>query len=169
MTNFLNHREAKVQLGASGEDYLRATLILSLRGGLVRITDLADYLSVKPPSVVSAVKKLAREGLVHHEPYGRVELTSQGRQIAEELYRRHETLITFLSRFLGLDQRTAEVDACRMEHTLSPETLGRILNFLRFLEVCPADEPRCLKAFDHYMATDSLPDFCFQVCGNRSN
>jgi DtxR family Mn-dependent transcriptional regulator len=107
--------------------------------------------------------------LVRHEPYGRVELTSQGRQMAEELYRRHETLITFLSRFLGLEESVAENDACHMEHVLSPEALNRIVKFLRFLEVCPADEPRCLDAFGYYMATNSLPDFCFQVCGNRGD
>ncbi|MBC7250899.1 MAG: metal-dependent transcriptional regulator [Anaerolineae bacterium] len=155
-----------MQLSASGEDYLRAALVLSSRDGFVRITDLADYLSVKPPSAVSAVKKLAREGLVCHEPYGRVELTGQGRQVAEELHRRHETLVAFLTRFLGLDERTAEEDACHMEHTLSVETLSRIVKFLRFLEACPAGQPRCLKALVHYMATDSLPTSCPQECSD---
>jgi len=152
-------------LSASGEDYLRAAFVLNSRDGFVRITDLADYLSVKPPSAVSAVKKLAREGLVRHEPYGRVELTAQGRQVAEELHRRHETLVDFLTRFLSLDERTAEEDACHMEHTLSSETLSRIVKFLQFLEACPAGQPRCLKAFAHYMATDSLPTSCPQECG----
>lgn len=155
-----------MQLSASGEDYLRAALVLSSRDVFVRITDLADYLSVKPPSAVSAVKKLAREGLVCHEPYGRVELTGQGRQIAEELHRRHGILVDFLTRFLGLDERMAEEDACHLEHTLGAETLSRIVKFLQFLEACPAGQPRCLKAFAHYMATDSLPTSCPQECSD---
>lgn len=153
-----------MQLSASIEDYLKAVLTLSSQGGSVRITDLARHLSVKPPSAVAAVRQLTRAGLVHHERYGHVELTDQGLKIAREVHNRHQMLVTFLSVLLGLDQGTAEVDACRIEHDLSPQAMGRIMKFLQFLEACPAPEPLCLAAFCHYVATGSLPDSCPQGC-----
>jgi DtxR family Mn-dependent transcriptional regulator len=152
------------QLSPSREDYLSVVLILSSQGALVRITDLASYLSVNPPSAVAAVRRLAQAGLVHHERYGHVELTDPGLKIAKEVHNRHQVLVAFLSAFLGLDQQTAEVDACRIEHDLSPQAIGRIMKFLQFLETCPAPEPLCLAAFCHYAATSSLPDSCSRRC-----
>lgn len=159
-----------MKLSPSREDYLKAVLTLSSQGEFVRIKDLAHYLSVKPPSAVAAIKQLARAGLVCHEPYGQVELTDQGLKIARELHNRYKTLVAFLSGILGLDKRTAERDACHIEHNLSPQTMGRIASFLQFLNACPTHEPRCLIAFDHYAVTNSLPDSCSQGCRqNRSN
>jgi DtxR family Mn-dependent transcriptional regulator len=149
-----------MQLSPSREDYLKAVIILSSQEEFVRIKDLADYLSVKPPSAVAAIKELTQAGLVHHEPYGSVELTAQGLEIAKEIQSRHKVLVEFLSRFLGLDKEAAEGNACRVEHSLDPQALGQIVKFLQFLEACPANAPRCLAAFRHYAATNTLPDSC---------
>lgn len=153
-------KRAMMELSPSKEDYLKAIFVLGLRGHPVRIKDLADYLAVKPPSAVAAIKKLGREGLVHHEPYGRIELTDQGLKIAKEIHSRYKAVVEFLSYLLGLDRKTAERDACHIEHALSTQAMDRILRFLQFLEACPAHEPRCLAAFHHYAVTESLPDFC---------
>jgi len=149
-----------MKLSPSKEDYLKAVLILGSKGKFVRITDLANHLAVKPPSAVAAIKQLAREGFVYHEPYGHIELTDQGFKIAKVIHSRHKALVEFLSRFLGLDKKAAERDACRVEHNLSPQAMKRIVKFLQFLEACPAHKPRCLAAYCHYAATNSLPDSC---------
>ena len=151
-----------MKLSPSKEDYLKAIFVLGLKGRPVRVKDLAHYLAVKPPSAVAAIKRLDREGLVRHEPYGDIELTDRGLEIAREIHSRHKVLVTFLSCLLGLDEKTAEDDACRIEHNLSPQAMGRIIKFLRFLEACPASNPRCLTAFRHYATTNSLPDSCPQ-------
>ncbi|HDH09670.1 MAG TPA: metal-dependent transcriptional regulator [Chloroflexi bacterium] len=153
----------RMKLSPSKEDYLKAIFVLGLKGRPVRVKDLAHYLAVKPPSAVAAIKRLDREGLVRHEPYGDIELTDRGLEIAREIHSRHKVLVTFLSCLLGLDEKTAEDDACRIEHNLSPQSMGRIIKFLRFLEACPASNPRCLTAFRHYAATNSLPDSCPQL------
>ena len=156
-------KRAMMELSPSKEDYLKAIFVLGLRGQPVRIKDLANYLAVKPPSVVAAIKKLAREGLVHHEPYGRIELTDQGLKIAKEIHSRYRAVVEFLSYLLGLDEKTAERDACRIEHSLSTQAIDQIIKFLQFLKACPASNPRCLTAFRHYAATNSLPDSCPQL------
>jgi DtxR family Mn-dependent transcriptional regulator len=148
------------QLSPSQEDYLKAVFTISSQEELVRIKDLAHHLDVKPPSAVTAIKQLARAGLVHHEPYGCIEFTAQGLEIAKEIQSRHKVLVEFLSRFLGLDKEAAEGNACRVEHSLDPQALSQIVKFLQFLEACPANSPRCLAAFRHYAATNTLPDSC---------
>ena len=148
-------------LSQSNEDYLEAILVIGLEQGIVRVKDLAQHLQVTAPSVVTAIKKLAGEGLVRHESYGHVELTSQGFKLAQEIHNRHKLLFRFLHSFLGLDEDTAEKDACEIEHGLSPQTIGRIIRFLEFMEACPADEePRWLLAFRHFIATGDLPQSC---------
>jgi len=149
-----------MKLSPSKEDYLKAIFILSSKGKLVRNKDLANYLAVKPPSAAIAIKQLAQEGLVRHKPYGHIELTNRGLKIAREIYNRHKTLVAFLSNLLGLERKTAERDACHIEHALSTQAMDRIVRFLQFLEACPAHEPRCLAAFHYYAVAESLPDFC---------
>ncbi|RLC79603.1 MAG: metal-dependent transcriptional regulator [Chloroflexi bacterium] len=152
-----------MRLTPSKEDYLKAIFVLSQTGKSVRIRDLASHLNVKPPSVVGAVKQLMQDGLVYHEYYGHIELTEKGLEIAREIYNRHEALCEFLRYFLGLDSKAAAGEACRLEHNLSPQTMERIIKFLQFLKTCPASMPRCLAAFHHYAATNSLPDSCLKT------
>ncbi len=144
-------------LTRSNEDYLEAILVLGLEQGIVRVRDLAEYLQVKAPSVATAMKKLTAEGLVQHEHYGHVELTSQGFELAEEIHRRHKLLFRFLHDFLGLDEDIASQDACEIEHWLSPQAITRIIQFLEFMEACPYDdEPRWLTGFRHFVETGQL-------------
>jgi DtxR family Mn-dependent transcriptional regulator len=148
-------------LSQSNEDYLEAILVIGLKKERVRVRDLAQQLEVKDPSVVTAIKKLAGEGLVRHESYRHVELTPQGFKLAQEIHNRHKLLFRFLHSFLGLDEDTAENDACAMEHWLSTQTIARIIHLLEFTEACPSDEePRWLLAFRHFTATGNFPQSC---------
>jgi DtxR family Mn-dependent transcriptional regulator len=116
----------RVRLGESAEDYLEATLALEATGRPVRVKDLAERMRVSRPSVVAALAALGDRGLVSHERYGAVELTAAGRRAAGEVERRHRLVSGFLRRVLGVSARTAEADACRIEHALSPETVERL-------------------------------------------
>ena len=152
---------AAQNLSRSDEDYLEAILVIGLEQGLVRIKDLAQRLQVKAPSVATAVRKLAEEGLVEHESYGHVELTSRGFELAQDVNNRHRLLFRFLHDFLGLSDDTSETDACEIEHGLSPETINRIIQFLQFMEACPAEEePPWLAGFRHFIRTGKLPEPC---------
>jgi len=124
-------RAGEQRPGSGGEDCLEATLVLGREGGPVRVTALASRLGVSKPSVVSALAGLGAKGLVRHEKYGGVELTPRGRRLARETDCRHRLVRTFLSGVLGVSEPTAELDACRIEHNLSPETVSRLVAFVR--------------------------------------
>jgi DtxR family Mn-dependent transcriptional regulator len=120
-------------LGQSGEDYLEAVLLLGRESKVVRVKDVADRLGVTRPSVVAALVQLEMRGLVRHERYGAVELTPAGLVRAEAVYRRHRLLYRFLRDVLGVCEAVAAVDACRLEHALSAETVRRLVQLVEFM------------------------------------
>jgi len=116
-------------LSMSLGDYLECIEMLARAGRLARVRDIAKEMKVKTPSVEKGLASLKAAGLVTQERYGAVELTPSGKARAIELCERHELLKKFLIR-LGVDEKTAELDGCKMEHFLSGETLARISEFL---------------------------------------
>lgn len=115
---------------SSMEDYLEAILLLSEHDGAVRITDIAEKLSIAKPSVTAAVNVLKEKGLVTQKRYGRVYLTPEGIAQAQRVKGRHRVLRTFLVEVLGVAADTAEKDACAIEHVISAETMERLIAFL---------------------------------------
>lgn len=116
------------------QNYLEAIGQLASEEQVVRVKNIARQMNVKMPSVTEALKTLARDGLIRHEKYGYVQLTQKGENIAEEIYSRHQTLFKFLNEILRIDPRTADEDACRMEHTISSTALKKLIEFIKTLE-----------------------------------
>ena len=119
------------------EDYLEAIFHLMAEKRVARVSDIAHAMGVRMPTVTGALKHLAEHGLVNHEPYQYVTLTSEGVRIAREMIRRHDVLKRFIVEVLALPEDIADRDACGMEHALSDETLARLIEFLRFMAECP--------------------------------
>jgi len=140
MANFGKGITANAKESSSLEDYLEAILGLSESATpAVRVTDLSERLAVSKPSVSIAVKKLADAGLVSHEPYGDIRLTPAGRERAEDVASRHDLMYRFLRNILGVSGETAERDACRLEHGLSPETVRCLARFVESLGAAAVD------------------------------
>lgn len=118
------------KLSSNMEDYLEAISLVADENGLARITDIRDMLGVKTPSVTGAVNALAKEGYLTHEPYQGVELTAKGHRAAEDVKKRHAILSRFLIQVIGVSPKTADIDACKMEHTISRETLEKLHDYL---------------------------------------
>ena len=114
-----------MKLHASGEDYLEAILVLQKKRGMVRSVDVARHLEVTKPSVCHAVATLREGGFLTMDSDYFLHLTDVGREVAEKIYERHcfftEQLIT-----AGVDPKTAEADACRIEHTISQDSFEKI-------------------------------------------
>ena len=125
------------QLSSTMEDYLETIYELHRSEGVVRVKDIARAMKVKMPSVTSALRTLKSSQFIRHERYGHVELTSEGRDIAESVHRRHITLVGFLRDILQLDPDNADAEACRLEHGISRETLRRLMGLMEFIEGCP--------------------------------
>lgn len=109
----------------SAENYLETILILEQRKGTVRSIDIAAELEFSKPSVSVAMKNLRERGCVVMDADGLISLTDQGRKIAEGIYERH-TLFTEWLKSLGVSEKTAAEDACRIEHVISEETFRAI-------------------------------------------
>lgn len=118
------------KLSANMEDYVEAVLFCAGEDGIARVSDIRDMLGVKTPSVTGAMKILADAGYVIHQPYGGIQLTPKGRRAAEDVKKRHAILSRFLTQVLGVNPKTADLDACKMEHTISHETLEKLHAYL---------------------------------------
>ena len=114
-----------MKIQESAENYLETVLILENRNGMVRSIDVVNELEVTKPSVSVAMKNLRENGYLTMDAGGYIHLTEKGRQIADTMYERH-TLITGWLVSLGVDQKIAAADACRMEHVISRETFDAI-------------------------------------------
>jgi DtxR family Mn-dependent transcriptional regulator len=144
----------------SEEDYLEALYKLNIKNKAIRVKDVAQALDVKMPSVVAAVRSLSEKGLVEQEKYSHIELTTKGEKVGKDVYDRHRLLYSFLHEVLGLNEITAEEDACRMEHHLSPQTRERLSRIVEFTRACKDDEVHFLKRFTHFVDTGEMPDRC---------
>lgn len=115
----------KPTITPSGEDYLEAILVLQQKQGMVRSVDVARHLEVTKPSVCHAVATLRDGGFLTMDGDHFLHLTNIGREAAEQIYEKHcfftEQLIA-----AGVDPKTAEADACRMEHVISTESFLRL-------------------------------------------
>lgn len=112
----------------SGEMYLEAILVLAKKSGYVRSIDVSEYLGYSKPSVSRAVGILREGGYILVEKDGAITLTDSGKKLAETIYERHTVLSDLLIR-LGVDEKTATDDACRIEHVISDESFQAIKQY----------------------------------------
>ena len=114
----------------SGENYLETILKLKKERGMVRSVDIARELNFSKPSVSRAMGILKEEGCIVVDKDGHIELTEEGRDKAEHIFERHQFLTRFLETVAGVDEETAEKDACKMEHILSEKTIDGLRAYL---------------------------------------
>ncbi|MBQ6806593.1 MAG: metal-dependent transcriptional regulator [Lachnospiraceae bacterium] len=114
-----------MKIQESAENYLETILMLGQKKGNVRSIDIANELDFKKPSVSVAMKNLRENGYIKVDENGFITLTASGRQIAETMYERHLLLSQWLIN-LGVDEKIAVEDACKMEHVISPESFEAI-------------------------------------------
>lgn len=109
----------------SAENYLETILILSKKFPVVRSVDIANEMNYKKPSVSIAMKNLREKEYIVVSAQGFIELTEEGRKIAETIYERHRVISSWLVS-LGVPEVIAADDACKIEHDLSPESFEAI-------------------------------------------
>jgi Mn-dependent DtxR family transcriptional regulator len=129
-SNTANTSDTSNTLSPANEDYLEAILLLSDDQDSVRSVEIAEHLKVSKASVSKAIGVLKQAGLVDHDHYGLIQMTSAGKTLAREIMQRHNMLKRFLTEVLNIDEDTAEQDACRMEHAISSETKEKWLAYL---------------------------------------
>ena len=122
------------------QDYLKAVYRLGANGP-VATQQLADELGVAASSATNMAKRLHEQGLLNHTPYHGVELTSDGRQVALDVIRRHRLLETFLAEKVGLGWDEVHDEAERLEHHLSDRLEARLDSMLGFPNTDPHGDP----------------------------
>ena len=123
--------ETPQNLSENLEDYLEVISALSAENGFARLTDIANAMSVKKPSATAALNTLSDKGLVEYEKYKPVVLTEEGRQRAQNVCKKHKLLRGFFTGVLGVDEVSANIAACRMEHALDDSIMEKLVDFLK--------------------------------------
>lgn len=118
----------------STENYLETIYLLQKQLGEVRSIDVVNALGFSKPSISNAMKKLKAEGYVDMEDRGHIYLTEKGETLAKKTYERH-CVVSSLLQHLGVQERIALEDACRIEHVISEETLSCMKKYLTEKEV----------------------------------
>ena len=113
----------------SAEDYLEAILRVKEKQNYVRSVDVAKIMNVSKPSVTYATKRLRENGYITTDDNGMILFTKSGEKLAEETWTRHKTLAK-LFMHLGVKEKQALIDACKVEHDLSEETFKAIQKFV---------------------------------------
>ena len=120
-----------MRLQESGEMYLETILILSQQKSFVRAIDVGEYMGFSKPSVSRAIGLLRNGGFVDVGDGGGLKLTEAGKEIAEKIYERHRLLAEILTK-MGVDEKIAAEDACRMEHVISDESFSAIKKYFKY-------------------------------------
>ena len=119
-----------MKIQESGENYLETILILQKERGHVRSIDVATELNYSKPSISRAMGILKGAGYITIDDGGNIHLTEMGKETAEGIYERHLLISRYFVEALGVDQKVATQDACRIEHVISAESFGRIKAWL---------------------------------------
>lgn len=121
----------------SKEDYLKAILEAESEGRSVISATLAHWLSVSPPAVTMALRRLKKDGLVKVGGDGRVRLTAAGRQIAGRTAIRHHLIERMLAEVFGMEWTKVHDEAERLEHAVSADFEVKLAKKLGRGGICP--------------------------------
>ncbi len=117
-------------LQESGEMYLETIYVLSQSSKEVRSIDIGKYMGFSKPSVSRAIGLLKKNDLVTINEQGHISLTDAGKKIAKTIYERH-TVLTEMLTSLGVDEKTAAEDACRIEHYISDKSFKAVKKHMK--------------------------------------
>ena len=117
-----------MNLMESGENYLEAILMLSKEKDGVHAIDICEKLNITKPSVSVMLKKLREDGYITIDKENHLHLTDKGLIVATNILERHEILTNILIK-LGVNEKIAEEDACKLEHDLTQESWEAIKKY----------------------------------------
>lgn len=120
-----------VNLTFTMENYLEAIYELSRDDTGARVSDIAERLGVTKASTSAAMTALSEKGLITNEKYGEIHLTPTGRALAEFTSRKHQIIRQFFMDVLRIDAKTADKDACAIEHVISNDSVQAMQDFLQ--------------------------------------
>jgi len=127
------------------EDYAEIIYIIQEKKERVHTNDIASALDINPASVTEIFQKMCEEGYINYEKYSGVTLTEKGEKIAIKTKNKHEILKDFLI-ILGIDEKIADEDACKIEHHVNQKTMDKLTKFVEYTRL----EDGCTRWLDHF-------------------
>jgi DtxR family Mn-dependent transcriptional regulator len=123
------------------EDYLQLIYTMQREGAPIIAARIKERKGVSAPTAWATLKRMERDGLVNLGRGHRIELRSQGTELAESIIRRHMLAERLLTDILKLDWADVHDEAHKMEHAISPLIEKQILTLLDNPETCPHGNP----------------------------
>ncbi|NLT46133.1 MAG: metal-dependent transcriptional regulator, partial [Thermotogaceae bacterium] len=136
-----------MSISESLEDYLKSVYQIQIEKDFARVKDVVEMLGVKTSSVISALKKLSRDGLVDYEKYSYIKLTQAGLLQASLLFEKHSSLLAFLENVLCIKREEADCLAHGIEHHINQHLLAKMEAVTKFF----AGNPELLKEMQSYI------------------
>lgn len=138
MKSMTSHNHSWKEFNENPVSHSMAHYLVTIRDlhasqGYARVSDVADELKVTKGTVSVQMRQLKEKGYVLEDDNRHLRLTEAGETVARQVVYNRETCIQFLSKVLEIDPKQAEVDACKIEHLLSPETGHQILSLVQLL------------------------------------
>jgi DtxR family Mn-dependent transcriptional regulator len=128
-------------ISSEAEEYIEAIYRLQTRSGVAKTKELAEELHVVPGSVTNTIEHLEKHGLVEHEPYRGVKLTTKGERLALDILRRHRLAERLLTDILKAEWSDVHESACKLEHALTKDVIALLEKRLGSPRVCPHGNP----------------------------
>lgn len=150
----------KDHLSASLEDYIETIYHIIQDKLVARSKEIAASMDVSRASVTEALRALSKKGLINYAPYEAITLTPIGKEVAEDVIFRHDSLKKFFVEVLAINEEIAEEAACRVEHAAPPEVIARMVSFTKFMKVCPRAGSEMIKGFSDFCANGQQVDSC---------
>lgn len=130
----------EIELSHSMVHYLLTIHKLKESRGFARVTDIAKDLDLTKGSVSTMLNNLKKKGFIREEEDCKfVVLTEEGHEEVHRILSSRTLLFYFLRDFVGVDEDTAEFDACQMEHLMSSKTSEKFFSFMKNL-ACSCEE-----------------------------
>lgn len=140
-----------MELSASLEDYIETIYHIVEENQVARAKNIADQMGVSRASVTEALRTLSGKGLINYAPYEVITMTDEGKEVAEDVIFRHNTLKNFFIEILTIDKDIAEDGACKIEHSAPPEVISRMIDFMKFVESCPQVDKGLISQFKDFV------------------
>jgi len=150
----------ETRLSASLEDYLEVIALIIQDKKVARAKEIAARLQVSRSSVTEAFRALAKKKLINYAPYEVITLTDKGQAVAEDIILRHHALKDFFIKVLDVDEKIADIGACRIEHAAPRDIIDRMIRFVQFLEKCPRGGTDWITSFSIFCKNGKISDDC---------
>ena len=121
---------ASIKLTASLEDYIEVVYRRLTENDSVKAIEISKELGVSRASVTEALKKLASKGYINYGRYDSISLTNEGKNIAQDIISKHTTLQLFFEKILGLSEKEASENACKIEHVITDNAFKKISEYI---------------------------------------